>query len=802
ITHGMHSITSLSYRFHLENFQQFQALVFAVEEINKNDRILPNITLGFLVYDSCAVLHQDLDGALQLLTGGRHTIPNYRCLQHVPLSAVIGPSISTHSILLAQILGLYRYPQISHFSTSPLLSRRKAFPSFFRTVPSDVYQAHGLSQLVIYFGWTWVGLLAVDNDYGLEGLQLVKQELVKAGVCVAFSENIIMSQSDRNAPRIVQVIKKSKSTVVVVFSNDIDFFPVLEEMVRQNITEKTFIASEAWSTSTLLSKGRVSSLLSGTIGLALHSGEIAGFRTFLSKVHPDTSLGRDWAKWFWEETFQCRFLDGNTGNLTKQCTGVEHLDNSQGDHLDSFKFRVTYNVYASIHIVANALNNLKNCKNGAGPFMNGNCADILRFKPYQVIFQLREVQLGGSREIYFDGNGDPPAAYDIVNWRFSPNGSLRHAMVGSYNAETSLGQMFTIKTNEIAWATYDGQVPVSVCSPSCPPGFRKAPKRGEPACCFQCVPCPQGEISNQTDSTDCCKCPWDMWPNPPKTKCVPKLIEYLSYEDPLGMALTSISIASALVPVAILKLFMTYKRTPIVKANNYSLSCLLLVFLSLCFLCSLTFIGYPQREKCLLRQVAFGVVFALCISCILAKTIMVVIAFMATKPDSSLKKLKSPSVPNIVIFLCTLLQVILCATWLVFSAPFPEPNIRTYPGLIVAECNEGHPAAFWSMLGYLGLLATISFIVAFMARRLPDSFNEAKYITFSMLAFLSVWTSYIPASLSAKGKFTVAMEIFAIQSSSWALVICMFCPKCFIILFQPDRNSKEHLMGKRSLMYT
>ncbi|XP_068129475.1 vomeronasal type-2 receptor 26-like [Hyperolius riggenbachi] len=339
-------------------------------------------------------------------------------------------------------------------------------------------------------------------------------------------------------------------------------------------------------------------------------------------------------------------------------------------------------------------------------------------------------------------------------------------------------------------------VPSSVCSQSCPPGFRKAPLQGQPVCCYECVPCLQGEISNQTDSIHCMRCPWDQWPNTKRTSCILKTFEFLHFDEPLGATLTAVSILSSFISAFVLKIFMQQKHTPIVKATNYALSCLLLVLLSLCFLCSLVFIGYPQEEKCLVRQTSFGLVFALCVSCILAKTIMVVLAFMATRPGSSLKKWTKPRVSYIFIGICFFIQFILCANWLSLTPPFPQNNIQTKPGVIILDCNEGSLIAFWTMLGYLFLLATISFVVAFLARRLPDSFNEAQYITFSMLAFLSVWISFIPAYLSAQGKYTVAMEIFAILSSSWALIICMFFPKCFIILFRPDMNSKDYIMGK------
>ncbi|XP_077118694.1 vomeronasal type-2 receptor 26-like [Ranitomeya variabilis] len=341
------------------------------------------------------------------------------------------------------------------------------------------------------------------------------------------------------------------------------------------------------------------------------------------------------------------------------------------------------------------------------------------------------------------------------------------------------------------------EVPRSVCSENCPLGFRKAVLQGQPACCFECVKCLQGEISNQTNSLKCLKCPWDQWPNHERSRCLPKSVEFFTFEDALGKILAATSILSSFIPLLILRIFSCHKQSPIVRANNYSLSCLLLLSLTFCFLCAIVFIGYPQPEKCLLRQAAFGMAFSLCVSCVLSKTVMVVFAFRATRPGSNLKKWTSPQVSFSIILISLLLQLLLCITCLSTFPPFPQYNTQSKPGIIIVECNEGSSYTLWILLGYLFLLATISFIVAFLARRLPSSFNEAQFITFSMLAFLSVWISFIPASLSAQGIYVVAMEIFAILASSWALVICMFLPKCFIILFRPDMNTRNYLMQRK-----
>ncbi|KAF6718794.1 Vomeronasal type-2 receptor 1 [Oryzias melastigma] len=560
--------------FNFRTFRWTQTMLFAIDEINRRTDLLPNTNLGYVIYDSCFTISKAVEGTLTYLTGQDEAVPNYRCGNGPPLAALVGAGGSDLSIATARILGLYHFPQVSYSSTCSALNNKFQFPTFLRTIPNDQHQSTAMAQMVLHFGWTWVGIIAAEDDYGKYGIKDFKEQVEEAGVCISFSETLPKVSSPAAIQSVVQTVVESTAKIIVVFSSDVDLSPLISELLRHNVTNRTWIASEAWITSALINQPGVSPVLAGTLGFGVKRAEIPGLQRHLLDLDP---FADPLTEEFWETLFNCTLDYGKALRLAREvnstlsragvpdglCTGTESVAQLGNTYSDVSQLRITYSVYKAVYAVAHALHHLEHCEPGNGPFVGKSCADITNFEPWQVsvdiftadgsrvhavvlekqhlcpqlMYYLKNVHFkvpNTDEDIYFV-DGDIEGYYDIINWQLGGDGEISYVTVGHYNGSAAPEDRLHIRNDSIVWNNDASTPPRSVCSENCQPGTRKGIRQGEPVCCFDCIPCADGEISNTTNARECVLCSGDFWSNDAHDACVPKIIEFLAFGEPLGI---------------------------------------------------------------------------------------------------------------------------------------------------------------------------------------------------------------------------------------------------------------------------
>ncbi|XP_060541321.1 vomeronasal type-2 receptor 26-like [Pantherophis guttatus] len=757
--------------------------------------------------------------SMELLSTRSRFIPNYKCdAKDWAVSVIMGPT-SHICPFIANILNVYKMPQLI-YGSSPVIEDKTKTAFLHRFFPNGDQQIMGILQLLLYLRWTWVGLIVQRNENGDRFMQNAMSLFPQKGICFEFMEQMAKETFSNNIGGALKdftdmyiIIMNSTANVIILYCENqvtvifrmLPYFPVFEEMPVKRKDKVWIMPGQMEYTSLPFQRMCAIDFFHGVLSFAISSKEISGFNKFLQTRNPTSEMQDHLMKVFWEQVFECSFpkdkLDKDSGKL---CTGEEKLKHLPKSVFDTTMTGQSYSIYNAVYAVAHALQAMLSPKSKHRTREEIGRPKFFIQKAWQLHHYLRTTSFNNTagQNIFFNENGDLVTGFDIINWVTFPNETFIKVKVGKIDPTASPDKLITLSAQDITWpATFNQVPPLSVCNNNCYSGYRKMKIEGKPFCCYDCFRCAKGKISNQMDAADCFQCSEDQYPNKAQNLCILKRATFLSYNEPLGITLASISLFFSFITALVLGIFIKHQDTPIVKANNRNLTYILLIVLLLSFLCSLLFIGQPDKVKCLMQQTAFGIIFSVALSCILGKTTIVILAFMATKPSSKMRKWVGKRLANTIVLSCSLAQFTICIIWLANSPPFPDSDMHSMAEEIVFKCNEGSTTMFYIVLSFLGFLTSVSFTVAFLARKLPDSFNEAKFITFSMLVFCSVWISFVPTYLSAKGKYMVAVEIFSILASAAGLLGCIFSPKCYIIILRPDLNTKRQLVKKMNNEY-
>ncbi|XP_058244071.1 extracellular calcium-sensing receptor-like [Hemibagrus wyckioides] len=430
-------------------------MLFAIEEINNRNDLLPGVQLGYKLYDSCGSAEITTRASLSLVNENRK---NASCSKPDIVQAIIGQTSSSSTVAIATTVGPLKIPVVSHFATCACLSDKKKYYSFFRTVPSDYYQSRALAKLVRHFGWTWVGAVCSDNDYGNNGINEFIIAAKEEGICVEYSKAFFRTDPREKILKVVDIIKASTTKVIVAFVSYSDLGVLLNEMALQNVTGYQWIGSESWISSLNPAIVQWQHLLIGSMGFAIPKAQIKGLQEFLTKLNPNSDAIY---KELWETIFECKLPTQENIEMKKICKGNESLSQVQNIYTDVSELRIANNVYKAVYAVAYALHNIYSCStNRHGQEGSFACANITDSKPWQVVTELQKLHFNTTtgEEVYFDENGDPAARYELLNWQQDKDGKIVFVKVGFYDGSLPAHLQLSFNNISIYWPHNKTQV--------------------------------------------------------------------------------------------------------------------------------------------------------------------------------------------------------------------------------------------------------------------------------------------------------------------------------------------------------
>ena len=768
----------------LLDFEMLEAMLFAVDRINNDMNLLPNLTIGYDVRDSHNEYTYGLYEAFDLVFElAESRIPNYSIL------GIVGPAYIDISYPVATLVGIFQIPVISYASSDAALSNTDLYKNFFRTIPSDNLQVNAMVDLVSHFEWEYVSVIFNNIDYGISASNAFINDVAQHNICLDAKIEIPPSGAEFNQTVVkaaIRTLLNSTASVVVVFADEGTVLALFEELNKTNSTRKfVWIASDKWANSHSVCK-KFPEIAKGTFGFHLHTKHLKEFANYFSII---------------DRIFQEYYCNENGINCPN---GVQN-SNPGYSHRNIVPYIIDA-VYAFAHAIQNFLDN--NCDRPIRWNRTEQQCDGMKYPltGANLLGYLYDVSFTGIQNytVSFNENGDPSGVYEISNLQLiNDSGKYEYVSIGFWSSSNSLIINNTDGIEKLA----------SICSKPCSEGRIVSVTNPNCPSCFECIPCVGPTYSTNSSNTECNTCLNNHWGNNPlsgSTHCVPVKVRHLDFSSGWSIVSMCIATIALIILAAIIVIFIINWQTPVVKSSDREQMIMLLVGIGICCVLTYVVVAPPSTTVCVFQRIGVWLCFSLAFGALLLKIVRIAKIFYsiessAKKPSFIDSKYQITFTMTIVLF-----QLILVVIGLIIDPPIVKRDpavVITSSGQtgnapeIVETCQQSHTAILVFSLVYNSVIIAGCIILGWMTRRFPDNFNEAERIMFTSFTLMIVWVLFVPLYLNTKRELQMGVLALGIVLSAFALMAGIFFPRVYIIIFQRHKNTREYV-SQQNYQYT
>ncbi|NXB63036.1 TS1R3 protein, partial [Struthidea cinerea] len=752
---------------------------FAIDQINNSSSLLPGITLGYDMYDTCFEALVALQPSLLFLTRNGTTGIGVLCnyTEYQPrVTAVIGPHKSDLCLLTAKLFSSFLIPQVSYGASSEALSNTELYPSFYRTVPSDKNLVEAVVLLLNQFGWNWIASIGSDDEYGRGAQALFLSMVGNDNICIAFERLIPTDLAEPNAKKqledTVKLINSTKVNVIVLFAFSLPAQALLEHSIRMGLGKKVWIGTEAWMLSDIAASTPNIQSVGTVLGFVMRTGTVPGFQEYVAELFSSVE----------QEEFcqESRELSRrmNAEVLDTHCQQCGHV--TLGDIRPMLRVTMVQPVHVAVYSVAHALHRALGCTQKACPKTPIRSWQLLHFMntlPFEV----------NGQSFRFDQSHSTNTGYKLIFWAWR-NGTLTYLPVGDYD------QSLYIQKSQIQFHTADQKEPASECFRRCQPGqFRQI--KGFNLCCYDCTDCPENTFWSSTDSTSCSPCPQHQWAPARSTRCHDRSERFLFWDEPLAVALVTLTALSAALSCGTALLFLKHLQTPLVQASGGGRSLLALLSLVLLSLSCCLYVGKPSDGLCTVQQLSYALCLNGCFSTFVPKALEIALVTEFPRCAPRLLRWVTHGRAWLLVAASLLTEGLLCLCHLRLGPDFLVADYQSLPSEVLLVCGTKSWAAFALLHGYNSCLAFACFLCTFMVQTPGRRYNVARGITFATLIYFVIWIFFIVIFATLRTVLRAVTQICTILATTLGILVSYFIPKCYIMVFRPELNTGDYFQN-------